>query len=1128
MPVSGDGPAPVAVQVKTSDGRTASYALRSAAATLNTQPVGWPSETIGASGWTAYTQIGTPIRDKTAADGDPSTGGTTPQQDTDISRGDSPYYPSALYAFDSTTGVFFYRIRVNSCPLTNSALSGGTYTGGDPWDNVTWNLLIDTDGDGYKEFTVVLDGDSGGKTNSDIGAAAGSKDGDDLKIYYNNSPGQLVTAETVSNDQVVAPGDLVWWGNAGTKSASVPASLYDGATWDFGRTRCVYHTASNATWGAGWFVDFQFPISALTDAWNSGNGGRQIVGVNTPISFGYSTSNSNSNPLQKDFASTFAYTAAGSARFPFSDVVTLATGITQFPMVGSMTLSNIQCPNQVTVSTGVADALTVSPPSTGTGTVTDTIAEVTFGYYFDANGNGQADDGSSWKTMATVGSSLNPDTNGDLAPDGVTASFNDWGVVWNTAGLANGQYLIRVTAVDDEGHTTQKTVGSYVVDSAGGCRDGLNASWNSYSDADHLTPADSFSNTPPATVYMNGSFSPSTTYNVAYFNSAGAQISYSAVTSDTFGTMLSSQLTLSTSSPTGTYHSVVYPLSFAPPDTYNGVYNASTNPILADDTFVVTGPSAPVVNSPIDAGASSIGGTSSSPAGTTITVYEDGTPIGTTTVQSDGTWTLGGVSGLVGGENITAKAGLTDAQGPVSNTVVVTPAPPVVTGPINAGDASITGTSGAPDGTTITVYSGSSILGTATVSSESWTLSGVSGLAGGESITATATSNGQASASSNAIVVTPNAPVVDSPIAAGSTSVPGTSSAPSGSTITVFKNGSAIGTTTVQPDGTWTLGGLSPALVAGDAIKATATAGGQTSPDSNIVTVLAASVPPIVNSPLVAGPSQTITGSSVEAPGSVITVYVNGTNVGTTTVSADGTWTLAGVPLSTQDQVKATVLASGKAVSDFGNVVVVATDASSVTQPPVITPGIATGATSVSGTFPTATAGVTIDLYANGIHLGTTTTDANGNWTLAGLTALPGGTILSATATQTGSGTSNWSAPVVVGTIIDMLRDDSMTSLTAPPSTIFTHSPRQLPYPSLDPLGPNHVADWGEGTKQQSPGTSDDDKAYLQNVTTGTVDPDATVLTDNSRPLVFYQLLDNSTKTLYLSKSNGKIVFTVK
>jgi hypothetical protein len=58
------------------------------------------------------------------------------------------------------------------------------------------------------------------------------------------------------------------------------------------------------------------------------------------------------------------------------------------------------------------------------------------------------------------------------------------------------------------------------------------------------------------------------------------------------------------------------------------------------------------------------------------------------------------------------------------------------------------------------------------------------------------------------------------------------------------------------------------------------------------------------------------------------------------------------------------------------------------------------------------------------------------------------------------------------------------------------------------------------------PCTNDDDKAYVRDIHSGDTDTDLTVLTDNGRPLVFYELLDNNAKTLYLTKSDGRIVFT--
>ncbi|WP_276497385.1 T9SS type A sorting domain-containing protein [Pontibacter litorisediminis] len=95
-----------------------------------------------------------------------------------------------------------------------------------------------------------------------------------------------------------------------------------------------------------------------------------------------------------------------------------------------------------------------------------------------------------------------------------------------------------------------------------------------------------------------------------------------------------------------------------------------------------------------------------------------------------------------------------------------------------------------------------------------------------------------------AIAATP--PVVAGPILANSTSITGTSTEVVGSTITVYRSvggatPTAIGTTTIAANGTWTLSGISSTLLkAGDVITATVTASGKTvSSSSNAVTVTA-------------------------------------------------------------------------------------------------------------------------------------------------------------------------------------------------------------------------------------------------------------------------------------------------
>lgn len=373
--------------------------------------------------------------------------------------------------------------------------------------------------------------------------------------------------------------------------------------------------------------------------------------------------------------------------------------------------------------------------------------------------------------------------------------------------------------------------------------------------------------------------------------------------------------------------------------------------------------------------------------------------------------------------------------------------------------------------------------------------------------------------------VVPPAPTVNFPIYAGATAVSGTSTQPVGSTITVYKNGISIGTTSVQTNGTWTLEGISATLVVDDSITAAVTVHGMTSAVSAAVVVLAPpSIPPIVSSPIYQGASVDIEGSSVEAEGSTVTLYVGGAPVGTAIVQADGTWVLPGILLSEGQVVTARVQAAGKSISPVSNTVVVCANADDRTPAPLIGTPVVAGASSLSGT---SVPGATVDVYADGYYMGTTAANSLGEWTLSGLSGFPEGTILSATATAAPAGTSVWSPPVVVGSIIDMLRNDSITAFPYDPASIFV---RQFPgRPAMDPLGRKHRAFWGEGALQQDPGSSDDDDSYFSDVHSGDADLDTTVLTDSRRLLVSYELLDNGTKTLRLTKAptGTGIIFTI-
>lgn len=127
--------------------------------------------------------------------------------------------------------------------------------------------------------------------------------------------------------------------------------------------------------------------------------------------------------------------------------------------------------------------------------------------------------------------------------------------------------------------------------------------------------------------------------------------------------------------------------------TVNGTQDPSTTQITNSATLAADGGisqtasvsnallPAPVVNGPIMANDTTISGTSTITGGT-VTVYKNGTGtvLGTATVQSDGTWTLVGVSGLAGGDVITADVSSGGASSPVSAGVTVSALPALLRG----------------------------------------------------------------------------------------------------------------------------------------------------------------------------------------------------------------------------------------------------------------------------------------------------------------------------------------------------------------------------------------------------------------------------------------------------------------
>src|SRR5581483_2753386 len=89
---------------------------------------------------------------KSTANNDLSTGGTGVNPDgIDVFNGTSGNLGSSYYYYDATNQVFFFRLRLRGDPRG---------TGSNVMVQKTWCTLLDTDGDGYKEFFVEVNGNS--------------------------------------------------------------------------------------------------------------------------------------------------------------------------------------------------------------------------------------------------------------------------------------------------------------------------------------------------------------------------------------------------------------------------------------------------------------------------------------------------------------------------------------------------------------------------------------------------------------------------------------------------------------------------------------------------------------------------------------------------------------------------------------------------------------------------------------------------------------------------------------------------------------------------------------------------------------------------------------------------------
>lgn len=414
--------------------------------TFAIKPVTWPAECAALCGtpsapsgsWIPYSWGTTysddtlalrhPIEDQRVQD--PSNGGTTPQNYVNVSSGcPDQSLPSIYYFYDTTNKIIFFRWRVEQ--IANNYATGpsaGNYSSSNPWNSALWTVLLDLDGDGYRDFAMHLDGSSGSPaTPVDILRSIWSSLKSNSIDYIGDSANihSLFTNPTAF--ATALNGALYQFAGNGSPATNQWPNGASETNWDYGTTRSINISTSSC---GEYYVDYQIPL-AMLDA-TSFTGGPKLS-ENTPFQFLFATANSLNNPFQKDIVWQGNFVCDATSPGPFGDALTLADGIIPQPIATRFTTGSPSgC--SVPVTAQIMDALTVNNCQT-----ISQLVSAQFKYYYDINGDGVDNDGGQWINIG------NP-----TVPVGTTVTAN-----WDISNLIRGQYLLALEITDNRGHTTQ-------------------------------------------------------------------------------------------------------------------------------------------------------------------------------------------------------------------------------------------------------------------------------------------------------------------------------------------------------------------------------------------------------------------------------------------------------------------------------------------------------------------------------------------------------------------------------------------------------------------------------------------------------------------------------------------------
>lgn len=485
-------------------------------------------------------------------------------------------------------------------------------------------------------------------------------------------------------------------------------------------------------------------------------------------------------------------------------------------------------------------------------------------------------------------------------------------------------------------------------------------------------------------------------------------------------------------------------------------------PTITDDANPITGI---ITNGITNDTTPTFSGTGS--AGDVIAIYLDGRtePLGTATVGADGTWSFTPTD-PINPDSYQVTLTATDPAGNVSLRsdavtlgIDTTPsAPPVITvvnddvgdvrGDLAAGavtdDTTPTIRGTGSNGDIITLYNGSTVIGTATVAGGVWSITPNPALTNGSyTLTAIATdAAGNASDASNSVSFTVNSTALklpqvtdiedDAGVIIGSLTnnsvtddttptISGTGTP--GSTVLIFdgSNPVAIATATVAANGSWSIDvPLTPNVTHTLTFGALDAAGNVLAAGSP-VTLIVDTLPPAM--PTVSGvdPNGTLVSGTAE-PGSTVIIRRDNTILGQGIADDEGNYSVTLSPAQTTGQALDAIAQDPAGNQSDPTPFNAAT--SSIPHPPTLeivdnvapVMGVIGNGKTTNDTLPllqgTATPGATVNIYQNGTLLDTVTADAtSGAWSYQLSTPLTNGTAYNFTVSQTVGGAESGQSP---------------------------------------------------------------------------------------------------------------------